>query len=178
MRELKELYLTIVLYNICPSLCQTLIFWVHIYIDIFTQNQMDKGNLMIVLKEVELENKQTVFIQVESDVEFMSISSREKYISTGSNIETKGIIKTSQESIKNLGEVIQAMSTTVVNSLKESQFVNIEKITLDFGIKLAGEAGVPFIARGKSEGAVNIKVEFKPEKINTQSSKEPPANKK
>jgi hypothetical protein len=40
----------------------------------------------------------------------------------------------------------------------------VDKVTLEFGITLGGEAGIPFITSGKAEGSVNVTVEFSPKK--------------
>lgn len=56
------------------------------------------------------------------------------------------------------------MTHTAAKALQGSAFGNVEKVTLEFGIKLEGEAGIPFITSGKAEGSVNVKVEFAPDK--------------
>lgn len=83
--------------------------------------------------------------------------------------ERKGVMPPSSDTsthqaVNKLGNVIQAMTATAASSVKDSSFGNVNKITLEFGVKLTGEVGIPFITSGKAEGAVNIKVEFAPTK--------------
>jgi hypothetical protein len=40
----------------------------------------------------------------------------------------------------------------------------VEKVTLEFGITLGGEMGIPYITSGKAEGSVTVTVEFSPKK--------------
>ncbi|MCG6942165.1 MAG: hypothetical protein LJE69_13050 [Thiohalocapsa sp.] len=36
---------------------------------------------------------------------------------------------------------------------------DIERVTLEFGVSLGGEAGVPFVSKGKADGALRVTVQ-------------------
>lgn len=124
---------------------------------------------MTTLKAMQLENGQTIYVQVEENIKFADQKPAvTKPVTRGGDLfERKGgetTDKPSHQAVDKLGDVIQAMTATAASSVKDSSFGNVDKITLEFGVKLAGEVGIPFITSGKAEGAVNIKVEFVPTK--------------
>lgn len=117
---------------------------------------------MATLKAMELENGQWVYVQVDENISFADTQTSTQSVTRGGGFERKGIGEHAHQAVDKLGDVIRAMSDTAAQSLQDSAFGNVSKITLEFGIKLGGEAGIPFITSGKAEGSVNVKVEFAP----------------
>ena len=58
---------------------------------------------------------------------------------------------------------IWGYSSIVVNAVKEgmADLMTPESVTLEFGLQLGGEAGVPFIAKGTAQANVKVTVEWK-----------------
>lgn len=120
---------------------------------------------MAKLKAVELDNGQWVYIQIDEAVTFADTPATNQPITRGGDFERKGnVSQQAHKAVDKLSDVIRAMSETAAQALQDSALGNVNKITLEFGVKLAGEAGIPFITSGKAEGSVNIKVEFAPKK--------------
>ncbi|MBK8454290.1 MAG: CU044_2847 family protein [Thiofilum sp.] len=123
---------------------------------------------MATLKAVELENGQWVYVQVNEHVHFADIpSSTNSEVTRGGGYERKGGDSSSNlahKAVDKLGDIIRAMSDTAAQALKNSPLGNVEKVTLEFGVTLGGEMGIPYITSGKAEGAVNVTVEFAPKK--------------
>lgn len=125
---------------------------------------------MATLKAIQLDDGQMIYVQVEESVIFADQQSEPKSLTRGDDIferksgATPTTDQPSHKAVDKLGDVIQAMTATAASSVKDSSFGNVNKITLEFGVKLAGEVGIPFITSSKAEGAVNIKVEFAPTK--------------
>jgi len=115
---------------------------------------------MATLKAMELENGQWVYMQVDENILFSDTQPDTQ----DSGFEHKGIKEQASKAVGKLGDLIRAMTDTAAQALSESALGNVNKVTLEFGIKLGGEAGIPFITNGKAEGSVNIKVEFSPKK--------------
>ncbi len=46
-----------------------------------------------------------------------------------------------------------------INAFKKIPVANIDKVTLEFGIKVGVEAGVPYISKGTAESNLKITVE-------------------
>ena len=120
---------------------------------------------MAKIKAMELANGQWVYMQVDETLTVDSTSP-----STASDDEDDGFMRKggnagyAHKAIDKIGDMIRAMSDTAAKALQDSAFGNASKITLEFGIKLGGETGIPYIANGKAEGSVNVKVEFSPAK--------------
>lgn len=116
---------------------------------------------MAKLKKIELENGQWVYIQIDENITFNDDWEASEYQETG--FEHKGDTNPHEKKVVDkLGNMICAMTDTTNKALKKSSLRSIDKVTLEFGIKLGGEAGIPFITSGKGEGSVKIKVEFSP----------------
>ena len=115
---------------------------------------------MATLKAIELENGQRVYMQVDENIRFADIPADTQ----DSGFEHKGVKEQAAKAVDKLGDLIRAMSDTAAKAVQDSAFGNVEKITLEFGITLGGEVGIPYITSGKAEGAVNVTVEFVPKK--------------
>lgn len=123
---------------------------------------------MTTVKLVEVSPNQYVYMEVEESVQVDNAFSinltnpSDEYID--SEIEHRGVREHVQKTMTNLQDVIRSMMDTTAQALNGAALGDVNKITLEFGIKLGGEAGIPFITNGKAEGAVTIKVEFNPRK--------------
>lgn len=122
--------------------------------------------MMAKLKAVELDNGQWVYVQVDENITFTDdIPTNTQPVTRDGGFErkgdlTRGLANQTHQAVNSLGDVIRAMSDTAAKALQNSALGNVEKVTLEFGITLGGEAGIPFITSGKAEGSVNITVEF------------------
>ena len=63
--------------------------------------------------------------------------------------------KQQSEALKN---TIQGYTKHVVKSFKELALAEVTEITLEFGVNIGAESGIPYIANGKAECNMNISV--------------------
>lgn len=54
---------------------------------------------------------------------------------------------------------IQAYTIHSLNAFKKIAIANVNKVTLEFGIKIGGEAGIPYVTKGTAESNLKITVE-------------------
>ncbi|NET33506.1 MAG: hypothetical protein F6K19_16030 [Cyanothece sp. SIO1E1] len=54
---------------------------------------------------------------------------------------------------------IRAYTSYTLNAFKQVAIANIDKVTLEFGIKIGGEAGVPYVTKGTAESNLKITVQ-------------------
>lgn len=54
---------------------------------------------------------------------------------------------------------IRAYTSYALNAFKDMTIANVEKVTLEFGLKISGEAGVPYVTKGTAESNLRIVVE-------------------
>lgn len=111
---------------------------------------------MATLKAIELENGQRVYMQVDENIHFANTPADTQ----DSGFEHKGVKEQAAKAVDKLGDLIRAMSDTAAKAVQNSTLGNVEKVTLEFGVTLGVEAGIPFITSGKAEGSVNVTVEF------------------
>ncbi len=56
-------------------------------------------------------------------------------------------------------ETIGAYTTYALDAFKDVESANVNKVTLEFGIKITGEAGIPYVTKGTAESNLKITVE-------------------
>jgi hypothetical protein len=54
---------------------------------------------------------------------------------------------------------IKAYTNYALNAFKEVATANVDKVTLEFGIQISGEAGIPYITKGTAQSNLKITVE-------------------
>ncbi|MGD1940577.1 MAG: CU044_2847 family protein [Leptolyngbyaceae cyanobacterium] len=71
-----------------------------------------------------------------------------------------------EEAARRTVESFAAMETTIktytqrtLDAFKELGSANVDKVKLEFGINLGGEAGVPYVTKGTAECSLKITVE-------------------
>ena len=62
---------------------------------------------------------------------------------------------------KMMASTILGYSSIVLNAVKEANLLSPESVTLEFGVQLGGEAGVPFITKGTVQANVKVTVVWK-----------------
>lgn len=64
--------------------------------------------------------------------------------------------------IKNFKAVegtIKAYTNYALNAFKQVATANVDKVTLEFGIQISGEAGIPYVTKGTAQSNLKITVE-------------------
>ncbi|MGG6237665.1 CU044_2847 family protein [Nodosilinea sp. AN01ver1] len=63
------------------------------------------------------------------------------------------------QSFKAIEGTIRTYTSYTMNAFKDMANANVEKVTLEFGLKVGGEAGVPYVTKGTAESNLKITVE-------------------
>ncbi len=63
------------------------------------------------------------------------------------------------QSFKAIEGTIRTYTNQTLNAFRGMSGGNIDKVTLEFGIRLSGEAGVPYVTKGTAESNLSITVE-------------------
>jgi len=63
------------------------------------------------------------------------------------------------QSFKAIEGTIRTYTTYTMNAFKDMATANVEKVTLEFGLKVGGEAGVPYVTKGTAESNLKITVQ-------------------
>ncbi|MGB3298619.1 MAG: CU044_2847 family protein [Phormidesmis sp.] len=78
--------------------------------------------------------------------------------STGMSLQERGIANAAQ-SFKAIESTIRAYTTHTLSAFKNMPQGNVDRVTLQFGIRVGGEAGVPYVTKGTAESNLSITVE-------------------
>lgn len=62
------------------------------------------------------------------------------------------------QSFKAIQSTIQTYTSYTMNAFKDLACANVEEVTLEFGLKVGGEAGVPYVTKGTAESNLKITV--------------------
>lgn len=111
---------------------------------------------MTKIKAIELDGN-IIYMQVDENLE---IDTSDLPPTNNDGFERKGGSSPTLPVVKSLQGLIKTMTKTTLSSLSEVSSAEVDKINLEFAVKLSSEAGF-FIASGKAEGAVTISVDLK-----------------
>lgn len=71
----------------------------------------------------------------------------------------KGASEQVARSFQAMQGTIRAYTSYTLNAFRQMAGANVDKVTLEFGVKVAGEAGVPYVTKGTADANLKITVE-------------------
>lgn len=71
----------------------------------------------------------------------------------------KGAGEQAMQQFQAMQGTIRTYTQYTLNAFREMAIANVDKVTLEFGVKVAGEGGVPYITKGSAECNLKITVE-------------------
>jgi hypothetical protein len=74
------------------------------------------------------------------------------------SLVAKGVEQAMQK-LKAMESTIRTYTTYTLNAFKEVAVANVDKVTLEFGISVSGEAGIPYITKGNVSSNLKITVQ-------------------
>jgi len=115
------------------------------------------------LKLIELEDGTTIYIEATDDVSaaesHTESTNYDKYDGKGERNTRSGATESIVAGLSSIEGTIRSFTDTTLNAFREISGANINKVTLEFGIKIGGEAGIPYVTKGTAESNVKITVE-------------------
>ncbi len=70
-----------------------------------------------------------------------------------------GAAAVASQSFKAIESTIRTYTNHTMRAFQDMAHGNVDKVTLEFGIRVGGEAGVPYITKGTAESNLSITVE-------------------
>ena len=123
------------------------------------------------LTPIELEDGTVIYMEVKEDIELVSeertVDEGERELTRGDlGKEEKGLggqTRSPQEHIRQSFQAIEgtirAYTNHTLNAFRQVGSGNIDKVTLEFGIKVGGKAGIPYVTQGSADSHLKIVVE-------------------
>ncbi|WP_434687499.1 CU044_2847 family protein [Pseudanabaena minima] len=115
---------------------------------------------MTSLTPLQIDENTIIYIEASEAVDVPTIPTGEAglvtYGDTSSNTEKI------RENFDRLKSTLTHYTLSTIDAFKKANntdIANIDKVTLKFGIKIAGEAGIPYITKGTAESNLEITVE-------------------
>lgn len=119
---------------------------------------------MTQLTPIQLEDGTVIYIEANDNVEAPPISGEtpeeeEEEALTDKGWDTDAVRKQILQNFQSVEGTIRAYTTYTLKAFKNVAIANIDKVNLEFGIKIGGEAGIPYITKGTAESNLKITVE-------------------
>lgn len=119
---------------------------------------------MTKLTPIKLDDDTIIYIESTEDVDVPPSDSEVPAEEEEEGLDDKGI---SPEKLrKQLIQHAQIIECTVraytiigLNAFKKRAIPNVDKVTLEFGIELGGEAGIPYVTKGTAKSNLKVTVE-------------------
>lgn len=71
----------------------------------------------------------------------------------------KGASETVVRSFQAMQGTIRAYTAYTLGAFRQMAGANVDKVTLEFGVQVAGEAGIPYVTKGTADASLKITVE-------------------
>ncbi|MGJ3252816.1 MAG: CU044_2847 family protein [Elainellaceae cyanobacterium] len=128
---------------------------------------------MSKVKKVQLDDNTFIFVEATDDTDISELSTEAEtpYVADDEEEETtrsaKGVLDWASQGQQRMqtqyrqtmDTLIQRYTSYTLQAFKEVAFAEVKKVTLEFGIKVDAQTGVPYIASGTAECSVKIVVE-------------------
>lgn len=116
---------------------------------------------MTKLIPIQLDDETVIYIEATEDVDAPSVSNEEPPVERGRDDYglSDDLQKQAIQSFQKIQTTIHAYTVYTLSAFKKVAIANIDKVTLEFGIELGGEAGVPYVTKGTAKSNLKITVE-------------------
>ncbi|NEP34753.1 CU044_2847 family protein [Moorena sp. SIO3B2] len=123
---------------------------------------------MTQLTPIQLEDGTIIYVEATEDLDIPTVSSPDNQDEEEEEEEAltdKGMSspeRLRQQIIQHaqiIEGTIRAYTIIGLNAFKKKPIPNVKKVTLEFGIELGGEAGIPYVTKGTAKSNLKITVE-------------------
>ena len=119
---------------------------------------------MTKLTPIQLDDNTIIYIEATEDVNVPLVITEEPADEEEEALSYKGM---SPEAVrKQMVQNFQIIQTTIraytvcsLNAFKQLPIPGVNKVTLEFGIELGGEAGIPYVTKGTAKSNLKVTVE-------------------
>jgi hypothetical protein len=114
---------------------------------------------------IQLDDQTIIYIEATEDVDVPDITTDEEEEGEGEDApvsKNAQVVKDQRQMVQNFKAIqgtIRAYTIYTLSAFKKMAIANVKKVTLEFGIELGGEAGVPYVTKGTAKSNLKITVE-------------------
>ncbi|MBD2603839.1 hypothetical protein H6G81_04645 [Scytonema hofmannii FACHB-248] len=120
---------------------------------------------MTKLTPIKLDDNTIIYIEASEDVDFALVEpettfeEEEEEALVGKGMSPVQIRQKMIQNFQVIHSTIRAYTVCSLNAFKQIPITNVNKVTLEFGIELGGEAGIPYVTKGTAKSNMKITVE-------------------
>jgi Trypsin-co-occurring domain 1 len=121
---------------------------------------------MTKLTPIQLDDNTIIYIEASEELNLPSVIIEEIIDEEEEALDSKGmnpeaVRKQVMQNFQAIQGTIRAYTVYTLNAFKQIPMTNanVDKVTLEFGIELGGEAGVPYVTKGTAKSNMKITVE-------------------
>ncbi|MBW4633962.1 MAG: hypothetical protein KME30_19280 [Iphinoe sp. HA4291-MV1] len=119
---------------------------------------------MTKLTPIQLDDNTIIYIEATEDVNVPlaiaeELTEEEEEALTDKGISPKFVQKQMVQNFQIIHTTIRAYTICSLNAFKQLPIPGVNKVTLEFGIELGGEAGIPYVTKGTAKSNLKITVE-------------------
>jgi hypothetical protein len=109
---------------------------------------------MTRLTKIQIDENTSIYIEATDDVEIPPETSTSGERPGAKSGKSEQILQNFQA----IEDTIRTYTTYTLNAFRNLAIANIEEVTLQFGVEIGGEAGIPYITKGTVKSNLNITV--------------------
>lgn len=119
---------------------------------------------MAQITPIQLEDGTVIYIEATEEVAAPLVNSQitteeEEEALDGKGWNPDAVKQQMTQNFQAIQGTIRAYTTQTLKAFKDIEVGNISKVSLEFGLKIGGEAGIPYITKGTGESNLKITVE-------------------
>ena len=119
------------------------------------------------IQAVQLDDGMTIYVEVKQPITYAATTSTDRITEEQefSREDFGGTSKGLTDALNTLPkrpsieQTILSYTSVALNALKNVSSANVDKVTLEFGIKVGGKMGIPFVTEGTAESNLKVTVE-------------------
>ena len=118
------------------------------------------------LTPIELEDGTVIYMEVQEDIEIVADETQEEATretfgrgEKGRGVPTRSPHEQIRQSFSAIEGTIRTYTSHTLNAFRKIGSGNIDKVTLEFGVKVGGKAGIPYVTEGCADSHLKIVVE-------------------
>lgn len=118
--------------------------------------------------EDELGNDHVMYVETADKVELPTeVEDNDEYDSMG---PTDAV----HVKLSSIHEKLRTYAYYATGAFRDLPFVDVEEMTMKFGVKISGSTGIPFLSKGTAEADFHIELKCKPQKQDTKNTLKQP----
>ncbi|MDA0269119.1 MAG: CU044_2847 family protein [Cyanobacteria bacterium] len=112
---------------------------------------------MTQLAPLTLDDGTVIYIEATDDMTDLPVTAADP--SEGQTLTSKGVSNQVVKQFQAMQGMIRAYTGYTLNAFRQMAGAKVDKVTLEFGIKVAGEAGLPYVTKGTADANLKVTVE-------------------